>query len=368
MKLKTEKAIICLAAGREQRIVIKKAKEMGFKVIAVDRDPQASGFRLADEKIVLSTYEAKPIIERIRRLKKYKIKGIVNRSSGPPVVTAAKISAAFGLPGLRPPVAEGIVYKSRLNNACAKKGINVPACQAVKNFSELKLNRLKFPLIVKPSLSLVGKSGVRLVNDARQLKISFQKSKEASFDGWVNVEEHVPGNDLCLMAMVYNRKFIPVVLLDEFNRQDQGRKIYGAGFALPSIFTGTALEKKILNMAADITKKLKLDTTVFLMSCRCVSAGEPYLIEIHLDLGGDLILDYLLPSSTDFDFIKYAINILTDNPVTLPRIFFSPAAVLFGPGNGFFNGRRFKIVKDKDGGRLRGILRKAGFYKSASVI
>lgn len=366
MKPKAQKAIICLAAGQEQCLVMRKARGMGFKVIAVDRNPCAVGFSLADEKIVLSTYEAGPIISRIRNLKKYKIKGVVNRSSGPPVVTAAKISAAFGLPGLCPGVAKDIVYKSRLNKVCARKGISVSVCQAVRSLSELELGRVKFPLIVKPSLSLVGKSGVSIANDTRQLKQAFQKSKKSSFDGLVNIEEYVDGQDFCLMAMVYNGRLFPVVLLDELNMVNPQRKIYGAGFVIPSIFTGTVRENKILSLAADIIKKLKLTTTVFLMSCRCTSEGKPRLIEIHLDLGGDLILDRLLPSSTDFDFIKYAISILTDNPVALPQISFSPTAILFGSGINYFRGRFFKIIKQKDSNSLKGVLTKLGFYNSAS--
>ena len=80
------RAVICLAAGKSQLVVIRKAKELGFSVIAVDRNPAAPGFQLADERIIASTYESVPILSELDRfINEYDIAGVVNRSSGPPV-------------------------------------------------------------------------------------------------------------------------------------------------------------------------------------------------------------------------------------------------------------------------------------------
>jgi len=357
MRTGIQKAIICLAAGPEQYPVIKKAKEMGLKVIAVDRNPKAVGFELADEKIVLSTYEAGPIINHIRKLKKYKVMGVINRSSGPPVVTAAQISKALGLPGLEPDIAETAISKSKLNKICIERNICVPICQSVRNLTELDWDKIEYPSIIKPSLSLVGKSGVRIVKDPDELRRAFQNTREVSYDGWVNIEEYLTGQDICLMAMVYRGQLLPVVLLDELNQINEKGEVCSAGFAVPSIFTDTIEEKRILDLAEDIINKLQFQTTPFLMCCRCKKGDFPRLIEMHLDFGGDLVLDELLPVSTDFDFIKYAINILTNNPVPLPKIFFQVAAVLYGEGDGFFHGRRFRIIKNDNRSKLESILR-----------
>lgn len=84
MKLYKKKAIVNLAAGESQIIVMKKAKEMGLSVIGVDRNPDAPGFKFCDECLELSTYDSKPIIQQVSVLKeKYDIRGVVNRSAGP---------------------------------------------------------------------------------------------------------------------------------------------------------------------------------------------------------------------------------------------------------------------------------------------
>ncbi len=340
-----KKAIICMAAGPSQVMVIKKAKEMGFKVIAVDRKPDAVGFELADEKIIISTYEPQPIINHILKLKQYKLMGVINRSSGPPVITSAVVSKAFDLPGIEPEIADNIVSKSKLSTICNEKNIAVPNCQSVQDLSEIVWDQIEYPCIVKPSLSLIGKSRVKIIRDKDDLTQAFQRSKKVSCDGWVNIEEYIAGHDISLMAMVRDGELLPVVLLDELNCRNDSMEFYGAGFVVPSIFSDSIEEKHILDLADDIVNKLGLRTTPFLMSCKCEKGGFPCLIEIHLDLGGDLVLDELLPASSSFDFIKYAIDILTGQiPEQSMAATFSPAAILYGKGECLVTERPFQLM------------------------
>ncbi len=92
---------------------------MGYAVIAVDRNPQAPGCAIAEEKICLSAYEAEPIISRLKSLLgSYEFKGVLTRSSGPSVVSAATIAETFGLPGVKPRVSKTVVYKSDFIKTC----------------------------------------------------------------------------------------------------------------------------------------------------------------------------------------------------------------------------------------------------------
>ena len=58
MKEKKTKAIIIVSAGAMQVPAIKIAKEMGFTVIATDRNPDAVGFQYCDHKVILDTKDA----------------------------------------------------------------------------------------------------------------------------------------------------------------------------------------------------------------------------------------------------------------------------------------------------------------------
>ena len=285
-------AVINLGAGDSQYPVILAAKNLGFSVIAIDRDPNAPGFALSDEQIELSTFEAAPIIQALHTLlDKYQVLGVINRSSGPPVLTAAEICQAFGLPGVSPDSARVILHKSALMAACSLHGIDAPVCYTASSLTEIATSSLNFPCIVKPSLSLSGKSGVSLSSNISDLPIAFAGARAVSLDGKVNIEEYVSGSDVSLMAIVKNGQLHPITLLDELNVIDDTNIIQGIGFAVPSLFSGGPEEARIISLAQRIVDSFRLDTTAFNMSCRCEPGGMPKLIEIHLDLGGDHLLE-----------------------------------------------------------------------------
>jgi len=351
------RAVVCVAAGKSQIIVIRKVKELGLAALAVDRNSHAPGFRLADERIVLSTYEPKPIIARLRSLQgTYRIVGLVNRSSGPPVVTSAEICQSLGLPGVPPDSARLIVDKSQLLATCAAQGIPVPTCQSAWSLDQISGPRLQYPCVIKPALSLVGKSGVRVVRDAAALPDAFAAAHRVGMNGLVNIEEFLPGHDVSLMAVVQERRLYPITLLDELNATDTTGDVCGVGFAVPSVFSGQPEEARIIGLAQQVVDIFELGTTALNMSCRCEVGGQPRLVEIHLDLGGDLILDALMPASTSFDVLGFVIRALMGEQVTVPQIAFGPAAVLFGAGEGLVSERAYDLVTAVDRAALEHIL------------
>lgn len=346
---KLKPAIICLAAGKSQLIVIKKAKELGFAVLTIDRNPDAPGFSLSDERLVLSTYEPKPIIKKLHALQnRYRLVGVINRSSGPPVVTAAKICQEFALPGISTDSARIIIDKSQLMEACVGRGIAVPICQAVSSLEDINYEHLDFPCIVKPSLSLVGKDRVRLVPNEDSLPEAFRAAHHMAMNGMVNIEEFVPGRDVSLMGMVMGGQLRCITLLDELNMTDSKGNIRGTGFSVPSMFSGQAEEARMIDLAKQIVDSFNLDTTAFNMSCRCESGGNPRLVEIHLDLGGDLVLDALMPESTSFDVLAFILHALTGKTPVLQNIAFSPVAVIYTEGEGLVSERPFNILTAQD--------------------
>ena len=61
-----QKRLLVLAAGPLQITVIKKAKVMGYYVIAVDGDPNARGFNYADKAICADITDEEVMLEIAR--------------------------------------------------------------------------------------------------------------------------------------------------------------------------------------------------------------------------------------------------------------------------------------------------------------
>jgi biotin carboxylase len=344
-----KKAVVCIAAGKSQLIVIRKARELGFSVIAVDRDPGAPGFEFADRKIIASTYESAPILSELQQLNDdYEFAAVINRSAGPPVVTTAKLCSSLGLPGVTPGIASKVIDKGMLMEECRRADLPVPSGCVVPPDCIIDPLSFEFPCVVRPSLSMVGKSGVEVVHDSTALVKAISQARQSSMIGRVNVEEYVPGSNVSLIGFVEDGTLRPLLLVDELNGLDENNRVKGIGMAVPSRFRGNIEETLILEAASDIVSSLGLGTTVCCMSFRCLPKGRPKLIEVHLDLGGDLILDELLPASTDFDFIAYFIRGLTGEIQVVPHIELRPTAVIFGEGKGLVSERPFHLLHGSD--------------------
>ena len=322
-----ENALIILGASESSVLLIKKAK-IHYSLIIIDRDPNAPGFDFADEKIVLSTYEAEPVIDMLSELReKYDFKGVITRSSGVPVITMAKIANEFNLPGIEPAIAEKIVFKDKLMEECKRVGIPAPEHQTVNRLEDIDWTKIEYPIVLKPALGIIGKKGVQQIKTKDELIERFEATKKSSYNGYVDIETFEDGQDLGLMAFSVKGKLYPIVLLDEINRFDKNGFVEPIGIRIPSEHDKEKLE--IYEFAQNIITKFNIDTSVFLMSCRYAPDTSLSLIELHLDLGGDRILDDLLPRSSDVDFIELAIKVVTDERAEVDQFNFSPTLMLF---------------------------------------
>lgn len=326
-------AVVCIAAGVQQRPVVRAARALGLEVIGVDRDPDAAAFPDCDDHVVASTHDAGAVIAALAPLRaRHRFQGVLVRSAGPPVVTAAEVARFLGLPGVPPESACTIIDKERLNGACRAAGIAVPELRAGATLDEIAPGSLRFPCIVKPALGLVGKRAIRLVSQPGELARAFEHARAASLTGRVNVEAFVPGLDVGLVSVVRDGVLEPITLIDEWNELDATGTLRPRGVAAPSRFSGGPEEAAILALAQRLVERFGLRRSAFMMAVRITPGGEPVLTEIHLDLGGDRILDDLLPASAPFDVLTHSVASLSGIASDAVSHAFQPAGILFHDG------------------------------------
>ncbi len=331
-------AAVCIAAGAQQLPVIRAAGSLGLAVVGVDRDPEAVGFEACEERVLASTHDPSAVLRRLEPLaERYDFRSVLVRSAGPPVVTAAVVSETLGIPGVSPEAAHQIVDKERLLAACAEAGIPAPSVRSAAKLEDLESPGAPIPplpCIVKPALGMVGKQAIRMVRAESELAEAFAASRAVSATGRVNVEEWVPGFDCGLVSVVRGGVLHPITLIDEWNEIDGDGAVLPRGVSSPSRFSGQPEEGRVLALARRLVSHFALDTTAFMMACRVLPGGEPVLTEIHLDLGGDRILDDLLPASSSCDVLGHVVGLLCEAPGEPPSEkplgAFRPAAIRFG--------------------------------------
>ncbi len=326
-----DKAVICLAAGKSQTPLIIKAKSLGYKVVTIDQNRKALGFRYADYKIYISTHDSKKIIIELKKLEtRIEFIGILNRSSGIPVITAAELSKHFNIPGVPIKSAKILLNKNKMRQGCTKHNIPSPDYKiySVNKFS-YEIN--KFPIVIKPALSHVGKSGVSVVYKNNTINKAVKYAERHTLNNKILIEEYLEGPDLSLVSFVENSKLFPICLLEEINYENGDGSIFPKGYrTLKKDFF--SLEKNAHKIAKKIISKFKIVRSPLMISFRRDTKNNLKIIEVHLDIGGDLLIETFFPKALSFDFLKLAVEI-SIGQVRLPKsLNVRPVAIFYRDG------------------------------------
>jgi hypothetical protein len=94
-RVKANKKLLVLGAGRQQFGLLEAASRRGLLVVAVDRDPSAPGFRFADRRALIS-FEDEPALHRLAEAER--IDGVISPSNDWSVGIAARVAHRLALP------------------------------------------------------------------------------------------------------------------------------------------------------------------------------------------------------------------------------------------------------------------------------
>lgn len=325
----TQDALVSVAAGRSQLPLLEAARERGLAVVAIDRDPDAPGFALASLAIQASTHAADEAEGALREAlaspagQGLRPVAVATKSSGPPVATAAALAAALGLPGLHPGRARALVSKPGQLKAAALADVRVPRHCAPPSLDELPNAGLVPPLVLKPAATRVGKQGIALVRAAADLPRRFEEARAASGDGRCEIEEYLPGRDLVLAALFRDSRLTSTVALDEDTRFLASGALRGYGLGCPSTLAGKPPEASARAAVGRFVEALQLGTGFGLWTFRvradAADDAEPALLEVHLDLAGDLVTEGLLPRALGCSVLGLCLDHLLGADVAFPE-------------------------------------------------
>ena len=198
------KTLMVLQAGSVQANIIKLAKNMGLNTLAIDRNPDAIGLKVAD------VGKAVDVIDKNAALSlaiEYHIDGIL-AGGDVSLPTAAYVSEKLGLMCLTSHQAEIATNKEMYYNLFKKSSIPYPKARIISTIEECyhAVEDLGYPSIAKPTTSFGGSRGVRRINNIKDVEESFQFAKIASKNGRVMIEEFVEGEEHTIESLILNGK------------------------------------------------------------------------------------------------------------------------------------------------------------------
>src|SRR5215470_6800336 len=125
--------LLFVAAGRHQQRAIARVKELGHRVVAVDRNAAAPGLGEADVGEVVDFSDAAAVTEVGRR---HGVDGVLTVSADRAVPIVAAVAEDLGLPGIGTDTAHAMTHKLAMRRLFAERGVPQPAFAAVRTWSE----------------------------------------------------------------------------------------------------------------------------------------------------------------------------------------------------------------------------------------
>jgi biotin carboxylase len=234
------KTVLFVGAGRHQRRAILRAKQLGLRVVAVDRNPEAIGLPHADEGHVVDFSDVAAVTAVARASG---IDGVLTVSADRAVPVVAAVAEELGLPGIGTATAHLMTHKVAMRRRLAEGGVPQPRFAAVRVRREAApaADTVGFPSVLKPADS-GGQRGLFLLRSFDDLDRHLHAALVESPSDEAIVEEYVDGLELNGLVVVRGGQAYPLLLSDRLRPRGEG---FGVGWihSYPSKLFGDVLEE-----------------------------------------------------------------------------------------------------------------------------
>jgi biotin carboxylase len=320
------KTVLVVGAGRYQRAVIRKGRELGFRVAAVDRNPEAPGLALADIPRVVDFRSPEAVLENVRDLE---IDGVLTVQAERAVPMVAAIAEALGLPGIGAETARLMTNKLAMRARLADRGIPQPRFATVRTPAEARTaaREIGFPAVLKPADS-AGQVGLARVESVDDAEASFSDAAAASPTGEAVLEEYVEGTEMNGIVVVQDGEVLAVFLCDRLRPPGRG---FGVSWlhVYPPTPEGAQLAEAE-RVAVDAVRALGLRNGLGFPQLIAKPDGGVVVVECAARIGG-MMAEHLL-HAFGIDLLEVALRLALGEPIAQDHVrerFRRPVAIRF---------------------------------------
>jgi biotin carboxylase len=322
-----QKTVLFVGAGRHQRRAILRAKELGLRVVAVDRNPDALGLAEADDARVVDFSDAPAVLDAVRDLE---FDGVLTVSADRAVPIVAAVAEARGLPGIGVETAHLMTHKVAMRRRLADAGVPQPRFAAIRTLSERRraADEVGFPAVLKPADS-GGQRAVFRVESIDDIDAHLHEALTASPTGEAILEEFVDGTEMNGIVIARDGEAIPLTLSDRLRPPGVG---FGVGWihVYPATVYGHQLEESE-RVATHTARALGLRTGIAFPQLIATPDGRVLVVECAARIPGGQMSD-LVSHAVGVDLVEVQIRMALGEPLpdelVLPH-FHQPLAIRF---------------------------------------
>lgn len=305
------KSILIIGAGFLQAFVIKKAKDLGYRTLAIDKNPCAVGFEIADEYSAVDVVDLDACLAYARA---HRVDGVMTAATDYGVLSASYIAKTMGLPGLDFETAKIIKNKYLVRDILySKTGQGISQYFEVNDLDHLPVKRrsIEFPVIVKPCDGS-GSKGVNKAGNFNELMIAVGTALNASRIHKALVEKFISGKEFGVESMVLNGE---VHVLGVMGKHMTDPPDYAElGHFMPSQL---GMEAKVKDIVRRSIQALGINYGAVNMDVLITNEGEAFIVDIGARMGGNLIGSHIIPIGTGIDYMEALIRSAVGDDVNL---------------------------------------------------
>ena len=300
------------------QLFLKKAKELGFNVIFLTKNPDKYPFLYEEliHPVIIDTESYSKILQYLKTIKDIKA---ISSTSEFFIEVASKVAKQLGLPHNQPSAIYTCRNKDILYKKLTKAGISVPLSFAVKNHAEAldTFKQLTFPLIVKPRNGS-GSLGVKLCFNKKEAleHTTFLLTQETSLlpnkNSAIIIQEFIKGPEFSVETISLKKSHHIIGITKKY----LGTPPYfiETGHDFPAICNSKEEE------AIFSTVKKALHDVHFIFGPSHIELrlhnATPYIIEINPRLAGGMI-PLLIKTAKGIDLITQIINLYIGKDINL---------------------------------------------------
>ncbi len=301
--------VLFVGAGRHQRRAIRRAKELGLRVAAIDRNPDAPGLAAADVAETVDFADLPAAVAAARRLRP---DGVLTVSSDRAVPVVAAIAAELGLPGIGPEAAYLATNKPAMRRRLAEAGVPQPRFAAVRTREDAlaAAREVGLPAVLKPADS-AGQRGLSLVRSSAELETLLEAALAESQGDEAILERFHDGVEVNCLAVARGGE-VSVLTLSDRRRPDG----IGFGVCLTHLYPatiGSEAAAEVERVAAAAVRAVGLIDSVAYPQV-LVSADGVRLVEIAARVPAGL-MDEVSRLGIGVDLVEIALRQALGEPV-----------------------------------------------------
>jgi biotin carboxylase len=312
------RSVLFVGAGRHQRRAIVRAKELGLRVVAVDRNPDALGLREADVAEAVDFTDVPAVTEVARR---HRVDGVLAVSADRAVPVAAAVAEELGLPGIGTETAHRLTHKIAMRRALADAGVPQPRFAAARDHASARAagETVGFPAVLKP-VDSGGQRGVFRLGSFDDLDAHLHAALAESAEGEAIVESFHDALELNGIAIARDGDVHVLTLSDRLRPPGAG---FGVGWihVYPASIYGDTLADAE-RVAAAAVRALGLRDGIAFPQLLVEDDGTVLVVEVAARIPGGQMAD-LVRHAVGVDLVEAALRFALGDEVpdelVLPR-------------------------------------------------